>query len=978
MFLKAWCVDYSYSQRGTFVMDDRALQGLASLASWQEQSSALQYFEQLKQSADGWKLCAQAITEGSYEGNDHIKFFCLQVIEHYLRGRYLQSSQAEHELVRNLIGRLLQLQGTKPDKSFLKNKVSQVISLVFVVDYPRRWPAFYQDLLHTFSLGPLAVDMYLRVLLQIDSEVVDRDIAHTPQETERNTNIKDAMREQCVQRLADSWLQILNKYEASNTEVVCTCLEVIGKYISWIDIGLIANDKFVPVIIRFMSNQLLRESACDCIHDIISKGMDPIAKTKLVESFSDVLENIGVLNPSEDEDADFLAKMSKLINCMGVQLISSWQKLTKTNLQAAKDTLAAIESKVPLMFRFLGNEDDDVSGAVACFTTDYISLLKQMTPLSAKQRENIETLLIVVINKMKFDESYNFDHEGEDEAMFQEYRKQLKVIFNNLASLDEQLVLVTVHTLVTRTLSQWENMELKDIEVAITLLYNLGEALPTPVGQHFSGDPAKASAIHDMMRLLVTSRVSCQGHMIVMIHFFETVVRYDRFFQCEQQHIPDVLMAFMDERGFHHRNGQVRSRTAYLFSRFIKGLKSQVQNYIDDIFKQIGDLLTLNTPDNGYQHLLSNEDQLFLYETAGNLIVSSNFPPEKKGELMKQVLAPIAAKFTALMKKMVAEVDADKQLAYAHSINNAMALASRASKAFSNQLTMQHCGCEMVFVELMRMFVQAVSVPVHRQLIHVGVRQYLHRMVVCMEHEILPFVPIVLENLLKQPDTKELYDFLPLLNQIITKFKSAISPFLQEVFMPVVTTIFRVLTQPSDSLDQVALTEKRLLQKGYYSFLATIVANDVLDVLKNQEPQNLHEVLLTVVQGATDFPDPPSQKTCFNILRRLVGAWGGKDGLQGFPDFIYKNIIPACFIAPMKPDFDLRDAQTSLALGEMASCLKCVVDERGDEVVNFLFSDYLPTHQMSQPQAQEFCDALKSDSKLFRNYFKTFFTKAKS
>lgn len=48
---------------------------------------------------------------------------------------------------------------------------------------------------------------------------------------------------------------------------------------------------------------------------------------------------------------------------------------------------------------------------------------------------------------------------------------------------------------------------------------------------------------------------------------------------------------------------------------------------------------------------------------------------QKKASLMKQVLAPIAAKFTSLMEKMVAETDQAKQLAYAQSINNAMALA---------------------------------------------------------------------------------------------------------------------------------------------------------------------------------------------------------------------------------------------------------------------------------------------------------------
>ena len=38
----------------------------------------------------------------------------------------------------------------------------------------------------------------------------------------------------------------------------------------------------------------------------------------------------------------------------------------------------------------------------------------------------------------------------------------------------------------------------------------------------------------------------------------------------------------------------------------------------------------------------------------------------------------------------------------------------------------------------------------------------------------------------------------------------------------------------------------------------------------------------------------------------------GKDGLSGFEDFMYKNIIPACFMAPLKPTFDLGDAQTVL------------------------------------------------------------------
>ena len=41
---------------------------------------------------------------------------------------------------------------------------------------------------------------------------------------------------------------------------------------------------------------------------------------------------------------------------------------------------------------------------------------------------------------------------------------------------------------------------------------------------------------------LITSRVSCQGHMIVELQFFETVARYEKFFLAEPQLIPDVLV----------------------------------------------------------------------------------------------------------------------------------------------------------------------------------------------------------------------------------------------------------------------------------------------------------------------------------------------------------------------------------------------------------------------------------------------------
>ena len=50
----------------------------------------------------------------------------------------------------------------------------------------------------------------------------------------------------------------------------------------------------------------------------------------------------------------------------------------------------------------------------------------------------------------------------------------------------------------------------------------------------------------------------------------------------------------------------------------------------------------------------------------------------------------------------------------------------------------------------------------------------------------------------------------------------------------VVSTVFGVLQAPLDARDLVALNEKKMLQRGYFSFLAALVSNDVSDVLRSQ------------------------------------------------------------------------------------------------------------------------------------------------
>lgn len=68
-----------------------------------------------------------------------------------------------------------------PEKVFIRNKAAQVLALTFVMEYLTLWPKFFFDVLSLVGLNPNGVDIYLRTLMAIDAEVVDRDILHSPE-----------------------------------------------------------------------------------------------------------------------------------------------------------------------------------------------------------------------------------------------------------------------------------------------------------------------------------------------------------------------------------------------------------------------------------------------------------------------------------------------------------------------------------------------------------------------------------------------------------------------------------------------------------------------------------------------------------------------------------------------------------------------------------------------------------------------------
>ncbi|CAN7989362.1 unnamed protein product, partial [Ixodes hexagonus] len=952
-------------------MDVEVIQGFLAQGDQSAHARALQYFEQLKNSPNGWQLSMQMLLQPSVQ-DDSVKFFCLSVLEHYIKTGYETAKENDQQAMRSFISQWIQLQvySPTPEKVFIRNKVAQVVCWVFLLDYPARWPDFFPDLLNTLSLGGPAIDMYLRILLAINGDIADRDIPHTAKEADRNRMLKDTIRERHIVDLVNSWYTILTCHGQDLSRL---CLEVLGAYVAWIDIGLVANDRFVDALVHFLSLPALREAACDCVFEIVSKGMDPADKTHLVESLSTVLHRAGVLSVSEAEDVDFLIKLAKLVNGIGIQLLSCIIKLSKKGDSVSREKAKAeLASKIPLMLHFLGNEDDDVSQGVAEFAREYIQYLKH-EPQAYRQQDkaNMEAVLYIVINKYKYDDSYLFECQGEDEALFIEYRKTLKVLFDNVAQLDKELTLALVQGMISTRLQNWRSLPFQDIEVAISFLYLLGEAVPGFHCSQFTGGSDMVSPMSVMMRLLISSGVSTYGHSAVTLQFFETVVRYEKFFNQEPQTIPDVLVAFMDERGLRHQCARVRSRVSYLFSKFIKCLKAHMLNFTEDILKRLQDLLVLCPTENGVTmaSLLSPDDQLYLFEATAVLIVSGQFSAEVSPFSLCFALSLIFNSFlTTPIERRSHMMDG-----YGDRFQSSRR-ASRARSAVGRQFEDSSFSFYFVTVRVSPFFPQ---LPYEQVLLQTGVRQFLHRMVVCLEEEVLPLVPRAFEQLLRNPDVKSVQELIPLINQIVSKFKLSwvfqkeVVPFLQRMFMPLVEVIFRALAAPVEPGDEQALRDRQLLQRAYFLFVAAIITNNVVEVVASQDARSLEQVFTTIIQGAVEFPDPVAQKTCFTILRKMVELWGGAEAEPHFVDFVYKSVVPACFHAPLKDSFDLTDAQTILALSESAVCMKTILAKRGEEFMEYLRTQYLPSLlRLSPEQIQDYCMHLQSDPKVFKGYVK--------
>nr|CAG8525315.1 11239_t:CDS:10 [Entrophospora candida] len=873
---------------------------------------------------------------------------------------------------------------------YLKNKFANTLTLLFVQLYPTNWQDFFDEFLLLIQSNNIdininskrktnscTVDIFLRILLSIDEKVANIVISRGKEEAIRNSTIKDNMRAGDIQKLTTIWYEILNDYRLQNKDIVQMCLKIIGLYIAWIDISLIANEAFISLLYELLSDSTLRISVCECLAEIVSKGMKPSEKLKLIQALN--IANV-MRNLDYSDDIVFVEYVARLTNTLGVELCKIWEDADQETRNVAYNQ---IEYLLEFLLKFLADEHDDTSSAVFPFVTALQSLLKKQKKkageLTGEQREFLASLLKVVIIKMKYDESTECngsDEEAEEEGEFLEMRKYLKQFFDAIHNMDEPIFTMFVQSAIINTLENYQKIgnesDWRDLELSLHVLRLYGEALKGSMSFALkqNNDVVALSPLGEMILKMFQCNIFTYPHPSIILSFFEIVVRYYQFFEIQPEYIPAVLKTFIDIHGLHSINLQIRSRSWFLFYKFVKSLKSKMSNYVETVLRSIQDLLIIPIDpaaiDITDELLLTKEkamdntfaNQLYLFETVGMLITIDSVPVGVQMEYSKRNLeTDLKDKYTILQ------------------IHHLMMAIGSIAKGFPE--ASKGVAPTAPWVDFMKQTTEAILIVLKslssEEIIRDSARYAFARLVKVLGIEILPYLPPLIDGLLSESKIPELVDFLP--------------------------KVFLVLNQTPSGTDEAILFAN--LRRAYLNFILGLLNGGMDRVLISElNKPNLENILQSVIHYASDTSEISSIKISFNILSRAISLWGicsspttttttanspstsnGTSSrtlesrpLPGFEHFMYEHILRVCFELPMKQSFDVADSQSLVVLGEISNIIKTIYTLRGNE-----FLEYIRNIWLRQDLADEFLRALQQlDQKAFKKYFMNFVQRSKS
>ncbi|XP_047317021.1 exportin-T-like [Impatiens glandulifera] len=950
-------------------------------------SQAVAYCQQVKENPSISGICIELLSTSKLV---QVQFWCLQCLHETIRVRYSSMGPEEKAFVRNAVFSMACFKSID-DKSparflespaFIKNKLAQVFVMFIYLEYPLIWPSVFIDYLPHLSKGAVVIDMFCRILNSLDDELISLDYPRNADDMTLAAQVKDAMRQQCVAQIVRAWYDIVTMYRSSDPFLCVSVMDCMRRYISWIDIGLVANDAFIPLFFDLiLNNELpehLRGAAIGCVLAVVSKRMDPIVKLGLLQSLH-ISRVFGLVGGGGDVDAEELvAKVAALLIGYASEALDCSKRLNSEDAVGASELL---NEALPSVFHIMQNCEIDITFSVVQFLSGYVATMKRLAPLREKHLFHISQILEVIRVQILYDPVYRdnldiFDKIGiEEEDRMTEFRKDLFVLLRTVGRVAPDVTQIFIRNSLVSAVSSSSDRNVEEVEAALSLFYAYGESLSEEALRNGNG------LLRELVPTLLSTRFPCHSNRLVALVYLETITRYLKFVQEHNEHIPIVLAAFLDERGIHHSNVHVNRRAAYLFMRVVKQLKTKLVPFIESILQSLQDVLSQFTSmDDGMpKNQLGYEDGSHIFEAIGLLIGVEDVSPDKQADFLSALLNPLCQQVEVLLQNAKLH-DSEESPAKIANIQQIIMAINALSKGFSERLVTAHRpAIGLMFKKTLDVLLHILVVYPNIETLRSKVTSFIHRMVDTLGASVFPYLPKALEQLLVESEPKETTGLLLLLNQLICKFNTAVHDILEEVYPAIASRILNVLPRdvvPSGpGYNTEEIRELQELQRVFYTFLHVIATHDLSSVFLSPKCSRfLDPVMRILLYTACNHKDILVRKACVQIFIKLIKDWGAKphceDKVPGFQSFVIETFATnCCLYSVLDKSFEFRDANTLLLFREIVLVQKVMYEKFGNDFLIHFVSKGFPTAHCPLDLAEQYCQKLQGNDLKALNTF---------
>jgi exportin-T len=982
---------------------------ISATSDYQLKQQAIQFLNDLKNSQDGWQAFLLLLKDVS--NGDQVRFIALQALCDYIPTlapeglQYIRTEilQYFHAVVAS----------NKFDQAFLKNKLAETFAAMFCAMYLTSWNSFFKNFQQLIKDGnEIAVDQYLRILLAIHSEIGDQLLIRDRAQVERNNNLKDGIRLGDMNELTLVWKSILNDFKDKSgplaQDILRECLQVIGGYVSWIEITLIIPADYINLILFFLNKSDQKVVCCNTLSEIISKKMKPESKLQLLSllNLTSVVSSLSI----DGSDLDVVESVAKLYNSIGIEL----SYILDSN-EASSETKATANDQIisvfPFVLNFLSNEYDDVSCQVFPFLSTFLSALKKLLKQSGGQItpthvELLTTLLQKIIIKMKYDP----EDDGDDEDTileFNEFRSKLRVFQDTIAAISPDIYMEQMFSVINQSLFENSSQDWRQVELGLFELTSFSDSLRQntmniPKPQIIGSKPHVM--FQEMLLKTINSNVIQINHPLVHLLFFELIVRHYTLLNNSnnKDELTNHILGLFTSLGLYNANEKVQMRCWYLFFRFAKLTKPElnaevIQQLVSDMSQSLLVIeAELPTKDDDSEYVETSskfDNQLYLFETLGLLIsLYDNNKIQLKLKLIDTLLSPI---FTNLQGIIASSPRDPKTVLEAHHLLMAIGTIARGfeydtapNKVYAPEVTERfNSTAEVVLVTLENLS--------SFETIRDAARFSFARFIPILKNGINAHLSRLISIILASSNLKfsEMTDFLGFIGQIVHNFNKddLIYQLLNDLFTPLSDKVFQMIGDKGENnvyeLMPDIIREKSFLKKAYITLLIALQSNNASSLLITQtNKSNLPAILQSLLLDANNLEDLQVAKFALTALVNFTTIFGNdtvndpKDKystgltIEGISTFLLENLVKLSFEIPFQnPKFDIKDAQYRFVADELAQILKALFNSKQQELVQYLREIYFPRIQLPANVGDDLIQNLISlEPKEFKKYFVQF------